>query len=74
MKELRKLSLLVLLSLALTSCEALTSIGVTDPEGARPTAVCQVWLPVTWSTRDTEQTIREARANNRAREAWGCAS
>lgn len=32
--------------------------------------VCDVWKPVTYSSRDTDQTQLEARANNAAREAY----
>ena len=69
-----KLLLPVLMSLMLMGCATTTGTGATDPEAARPTAVCLVWKPISWSSRDTDQTIREARANNRARTAWGCPS
>ena len=32
--------------------------------------VCSVWKPVTYSSRDTDQTQLEARANNAARKAY----
>lgn len=47
-----------------------TSIGETD--AAIVQRVCTAWLPVTYSSRDTEQTKIEAKANNAAREAFGC--
>lgn len=34
------------------------------------TGVCSVWKAVTYSSRDTEQTQLEARANNAARDAY----
>lgn len=33
-------------------------------------SVCEVWVPVTYSSRDTEQTQLEVRANNAARGAY----
>lgn len=33
-------------------------------------SVCETWKTVTYSSRDTEQTQLEARANNAAREAY----
>lgn len=74
MTGLRKLLLLGLMSLGLMSCAMTTGTGGTDPEAVRPTAVCLVWQPISWSANDTDQTIREAKANNRARRAWGCPS
>lgn len=47
-----------------------TSIVETDMAIAQ--RVCQAWQPVTYSSRDTPQTRTEARANNAAREAFGC--
>lgn len=66
----RPLPPLVLASLLLAGCATTTATVGTDPEAYDPTAVCVVWLPVTWSSSDTDQTIREAKANNRARAAW----
>ena len=34
--------------------------------------VCTAWKPVSYSSKDTEQTRIEARANNAARKAYGC--
>lgn len=31
---------------------------------------CAVWRPVTWSSRDTPETIAEVKANNARRKAW----
>lgn len=41
-------------------------------EADRVTAaqVCKVWVPITYSSRDTEQTQTEVRANNAARKAY----
>lgn len=69
---LRLLSLPVML-LSLGGCQ--TILGRTLTEGtsaAVVTDVCRAWRPVTYSSRDTAQTQTEARANNAAREAFGC--
>ena len=39
---------------------------------ANAVEVCKAWLPISWSSRDTPETIAEAKANNAARVAWGC--
>lgn len=31
---------------------------------------CVVWKPITWSTQDTDQTIREVKENNAARKGY----
>lgn len=31
---------------------------------------CVVWQSITWSTQDTDQTIKEVKENNAAREAY----
>lgn len=60
----------------LAGCVTTTGTGGirANPEAANPTAVCHVWKPISWSSRDTDQTIAEAKANNAARKAWGCPS
>jgi hypothetical protein len=59
---------LALLAPILSSC-ATTDSGAT--RGAvGPAAVeriCSAWPPVSWSSRDTEETIRDAKASNAAR-------
>lgn len=72
MRSSKRLRLLVVMlcGLATTSCATTTATVETEPEGADPSLVCLVWVPISWSTRDTDQTIREAKANNAAREAW----
>lgn len=70
---MRKLLLPLLpAAMMLASCAGMTGTAVTEtpPEGAAPAGVCLVWLPVSWASGDTDQTIREAKANNRARESW----
>lgn len=65
----------VLLTLVLAGCSTTTDtvgtdINVVPIEASEPSAVCGVWLGVTWSSEDSEQTVREIKANNRARKAW----
>ena len=31
---------------------------------------CSVWRPITWSTKDTPETLVEVKANNARRAAW----
>lgn len=31
---------------------------------------CQFWKPVTWSKKDTPQTIEEVKINNARRQGW----
>lgn len=53
------------------SMSLLTGCAVTIPMNAQTdTAVCSVWRDVSWSKRDTDQTIREAKINNARRDAW----
>ena len=60
----------------MTGCAMTMDTAGTDPspEAARPLAVCGSWLAISWATGDTDQTILEVRASNRAREGWGCPS
>ena len=55
----------------LTSCATMGS-GETE-RALSPAAIariCDSWPNVTWSTRDTPETIKEAKANNAARRAF----
>lgn len=54
------------LPVLLTGCATMTPTAGTSVSPL----VCEAWRPVTWSSRDTDQTIREARANNAAWEAY----
>jgi hypothetical protein len=49
--------------LALTGCAKMTAIVGTE-------AACAVWKPVSWSSKDTDQTITEVKVNNARREGW----
>ena len=41
-------------------------------ETATPTVgtECAVWLPITWSQQDTDETIKQIKASNARRKAW----
>lgn len=66
----------VLLMLGMTfclgGCQSLstTRTAATEADKSITDGVCRVWTPVTYSSRDTEQTRLEARANNSAREEY----
>lgn len=73
--KLPKASAFVMLPLlGMTFCLAgclptlMTRTGEID--GKVTAGVCAAWLPVTYSSRDTEQTQLEVRANNAARKAY----
>jgi len=59
-----RLVLVTLSLLLLTGCASLT--GTRETNGA----VCSVWKDVSWSKKDTDQTIKEVKVNNARREAW----
>lgn len=65
---------IVLLLLAttwlLTGCSPTTTTLTAATDERVASGVCAVWLPVTYSSRDTDQTQLEARANNAARDAY----
>ena len=52
------------LALTMTSC-ATTGTGAIDAAGLA--ALCGAWPAVSWSSRDTPETIADAKANNAAR-------
>lgn len=45
--------------LILSTCATTTASGVTD-------VACQAFKPITWSTKDTDQTIGEVKEHNAA--------
>lgn len=53
--------------LALAS--ALSLAACTKTMGTVETS-CLVWQPVSWSLKDTPQTVEEVKANNARRAAW----
>lgn len=77
----------MLLTLPMAGCFTTTGTGAIDfskffgrPDNPQTDAaidanaveLCKAWLPISWSSRDTEQTIAEVKSNNSARVAWGC--
>ena len=56
--------LAMLSTLALTGCVTLTGTKETNQ------SVCQVWKDVSWSSKDTTQTIIEVKVNNARREGY----
>lgn len=61
------------MTVTLVGCTAAMGTAGTDRRvSAANTKVCSVWRPITWSSSDSDQTIREIKANNAANKAWGC--
>lgn len=58
------------MTLSLAGCLTTRATLIGGTEGRIVSDVCSVWKPVTYSSRDTEQTRLEARANNAARNAY----
>lgn len=66
---------LTLSTLMLIGCMTTTDFGGTTRQKAEADVldeVCRVWLPIRWSRNDTAPTIRQVKAGNAARKAWGC--
>jgi len=59
--------LLLAFALILTSC-ATTGTGAISPQAVE--RICSAWPAVSWSSRDTAETIIDAKANNAARAAF----
>ena len=68
---LKLLALLVMTS-SLAGCLHLqtTPTGATEADREVTAGVCSVWLPTTYSSRDTEETQLGNRANNAARDIY----
>lgn len=56
--------LVIGLLLILPGCATTTATVATNQ------SVCEVWKPVSWSKKDTDQTITEVKINNARREGW----
>lgn len=56
-----KLMILSVLTFGLTGCTTLMGSVGTE---------CSIWKPITWSKKDTAQTVEEVKINNARREAW----
>ena len=59
-----RLLLAMLSTFALTGCASLMATTATNG------SACAVWKDITWSKRDTDQTIVEIKVNNARRDAW----
>jgi len=69
---LMKHSLLVMMFF-LVGCQTTPTTQTAETERNIAASTCKVWVPVTYSSQDTEQTRLEIRANNAARAAF-CAN
>lgn len=68
MSGLNVLRMLLLgLALILTSC-ATMGTSASGPEAVRRT--CEAWPYTSWSEDDTKESIRDAKANNAAKDAF----
>lgn len=67
-----KLLLLLGMTSCLGGCLSLntTRTSAIEADKAIAAQVCRVWLPTTYSSRDTEETRLGNRANNAARDAY----
>ena len=65
-KRLTRASMLLCATLTLSACETLTGFGETDPPDPIRGAdtFCSIAEPITWSTRDTDETIRGVKEHN----------
>ena len=57
-------ALVIMLALALTGCSKMMGTVETNK------ASCTVWKDITWSSKDTPQTITEVKINNARREGY----
>ena len=57
-------ALAMLLMFPLTGCATLTGTKETNK------AACEVWKDISWSKKDTDQTITEVKVNNARREGY----
>jgi hypothetical protein len=62
--------LLLAMTFSLAGCLSTSTTRTDATEAAIVADVCRAWPVVTYSSRDTEQTQTEARANNAARDAY----
>ena len=56
-----RLMLVAASGLLVASCSKTTGTGGTE---------CLVWKPISWSSRDTPQTIEEVKLNNERQKGW----
>ena len=48
----------------------LNAACATIPTGATSAGVCAQWRPITWSRRDTPDTVDQVKGGNARRTAW----
>lgn len=62
----KRLALLLSVTLPLAACTSLTATGGTDlpPEVDPVKVACEAFGPISWSYRDTDETIREVKSHN----------
>lgn len=65
-----KKPLVLVMALLLAGCLPTTTTRIAATESKIVTGVCKVWVPVTYSSRDTLETQLEVRANNAARDTY----
>lgn len=58
--------LIALCATILSGCATMTGFGATEPPPDPRAIACGAFRPIGWSTRDTEQTIREVKSHNAA--------
>ncbi len=62
-KPMPRASMLLFVMLTLSGCGTTTGSAVIEPVAGADT-FCRVAKPITWSSRDTDETIREVKAHN----------
>jgi hypothetical protein len=56
--------LAIALLMILPSCASVTSTSATNG------SACEVWKDISWSSKDTDQTIKDIKVNNARRDGW----
>lgn len=59
-RRTKRARLLIGATLILAGCVTTTGSVATDPT----TAICASFRPITWSSRDTDETIKQVKAHN----------
>lgn len=63
-KPTLRASMLLFAMLTLSGCARLTGSGVIEPPVAGAHTFCSIAKPITWSSRDTDETIRGVKEHN----------
>jgi len=64
------LPLLLAMMCLLVACQSTPRTNTAAADAAVTSGVCSAWQPVTYSSRDTPDSILQIRANNAARDAY----